>query len=150
MSDCRFGKGKRAISSSNLPIDNHPITKFSVYPHAVPDRKKTTMIQPMTNAAAMSMRILAFLERDMRNLELTIVDCEIVRSQLGKTNKYEDISDCAPSTSRRYYRAHDTATDGFDCSVCRKIPTNVRTVNRLLMVIRELTQGNIMLYRYER
>jgi hypothetical protein len=83
MSDCRFGKGKRAISSFNLPIDNHPITKFSVYPQAVPDRKKTTIIHPMTNAAAMSMRILAFLERDMRNLELTIVDCEIVRSQLG-------------------------------------------------------------------
>ena len=42
---------------------------FLLQPQAVPDRKNTTIIQPMISAAAMRIRILAFLERVMRDYE---------------------------------------------------------------------------------
>jgi hypothetical protein len=70
----------KLMTSTELPtssIFKSTITQSTdvlSYPHAVPERKKTTIIQPMINAAAMSIRILAFFERDIRNFRLAIYE----------------------------------------------------------------------------
>jgi hypothetical protein len=58
-----FIKSKTTQSSNVVP-----------YPQAVPERKNTTTIQPMINAAAIRIRILAFFERDISNFRLAIYE----------------------------------------------------------------------------